>query len=433
MRLGELVVLGVVVGGLLGIVGALVVSVRLIDPPARPLDSPDRGTLEVVVLLGSVLVVLFTLLAMAVLTLVWLERKQLGRMQGRVGPTRVGPFGLLQPVADAIKLVMKEDVAPGTSSKLLFWVAPLLVFVPGFVVWLTIPFAKDVVVRSLDMGLFFFIAVSVLSIVGLVLAGWSSGSKYAVLGGIRSAAQLISYEIPIIMTVLTVAMLADSMSFVVVVEAQRTVPYIALQPLGFIVFFLAGLAEVGRTPFDIYFAESEIVGGPFVEYSGAHWAIFFLAEYVNTFVVGALAALLFLGGWSWPFGDLTAPPDGVTTPAGVALGVALFLGKTYLVVIAIFWVRATYPRLRIDQLMSLGWKLLIPLSFAVVVTTAVQLFYGWPRWTLPVMSLALLAVPVVMQLRIGRRRALAEARRYAERAVVVEAQPRPQRPQGSEA
>lgn len=413
-RAGQVVVLGIVVAALLAIVSGLVVTVDA-------LGTPERVTLAVVLQLGIVLVVLFTLLAIAVLTLVWLERKQLARMQGRVGPTRVGPFGLLQPVADAIKLVMKEDVAPGTSSKLLFFIAPLLVFVPGFVVWLTIPFAKDVVVRSLDMGLFFFIAVSVLSIVGLVLAGWSSGSKYAVLGGIRSAAQLISYEIPIIMTVLTVAMLADSMSFVVVVEAQRAVPYIAVQPLGFVVFFLAGLAEVGRTPFDVYSAESEIVGGPFVEYSGAHWAIFFLAEYVNTFVIGAVAALLFLGGWSWPFGDLPAPA-----------GIALFLGKTYLVVIAIFWVRATYPRLRIDQLMSLGWKLLIPLSFAVVLMTAAQLFYGWPRWTLPVMSLAVLAVPVVMQLRIGRRRALAEARRYAERAVVVEAQPRPRRPQGAQ-
>ena len=409
----QLVLLAVVVGALLAILVALVLS-------TGPLGDPATVTPVVLLQLGTALIVLFTLLAIVVLTLVWLERKQLGRMQGRLGPTRVGPFGLLQPVADALKLVMKEDVIPGTSSKLLFFAAPLLFFVPGFVIWLTIPFARDVVVRNLDMGLFFFIALSVVSIVGLVLAGWSSNSKYAVLGGLRSAAQLVSYEIPIIMVVLTVAMLAGSMSFVAVVDAQRTVPYAVVQPLGFAIFLLAGLAEVGRTPFDIYSAESEIVGGPFVEYSGAHWAIFFLAEYVNTFVIGAVAALLFLGGWSWPLGLIL---DEIPQAAGVAL----FLAKAYLVVAVIFWVRATYPRLRIDQLMSLGWKLLIPLSFAVVVTTAIQLFYGWPWWTLTLMSLAILAMPVYAQLRTGRRQALADAKRYEERAVLVEGQPRPQR------
>ena len=361
------------------------------------------------------LFLLFNVLAVSVLSLVWLERKQLGRMQGRVGPTRVGPFGLLQPVADALKLLMKEDVVPGASSRALFFVAPLLVFVPAFVVWLTIPFTKDVVVRNLeDTGLFFFVAVSVLGIVGLVLAGWSSNSKYAILGSFRSAAQLVSYEIPIIMAILVVAMLADSLDFNVVVAAQDPVPYAVIMPLAFVVFMIAGLAEVGRTPFDIYFAESEVVGGPFVEYSGAHWAIFFLAEYVNTFVIGAVGALLFLGGWRWPLDD---PP---TWAAGL-----LFFGKTYLLVILIFWVRATYPRLRIDQLMTLGWKVLIPLSFAAVVATAFQLFYDWPQWTLTLLSLGILAVPVYAQTRLQRRPAMEQARRYAERAVLVEAKPRP--------
>ena len=348
-----------------------------------------------------------------VLSLVWLERKFLGRLQSRVGPTRVGPFGLLQPLADAMKLLLKEDVSPGPSVRWVFYVAPLLVFVPGFVVWVTVPFAPDLVIRNLELGLFFFIAFSVLSIVGLVLAGWSSASKYAALGGFRAAAQLVSYEIPVIMVLLGVVMLAGSMSLVDVVEAQATVPYAALQPLGLVLFIIAGVAEVGRTPFDIYFAESEIVGGPFVEYSGAHWAVFFLAEYVGTFVIAILAALLFLGGWRWPFGEL---------PAVASVG--LVLTKTYLVVLLIFWVRGTYPRMRIDQLMSLAWKVLIPLSFASVIATAVQLFYGWPSWSLTVMSLAILAVPVYLQLRLQREPAMERARRYAREAIAARARPR---------
>ena len=364
-----------------------------------------------VLYLGVGLFALFNGLMVVTLSLVWLERKFLGRLQGRVGPTRVGPFGLLQAVADALKLLMKEDVSPGPAARAIFYAAPLLVFVPGFIVWLTIPFAQDLAVRNLELGIFFFIAFSVLSIVGLVLAGWSSASKYAVLGGFRSAAQLVSYEIPIIMTLLAVVVVAGTMNIAEVVEAQASVPYVALLPLAAAVFLLAGIAEVGRTPFDIYFAESEVVGGPFVEYSGAHWAVFFLAEYVSTFVIATLMALLFLGGWRWPFGaDL--PP---------AVGVALVLAKTYAVVLAIFWLRATYPRLRIDQLMSLGWKALIPLSFAAVIIAAAQRFYDWPTWSLTVLSLVVLAVPAVLQLRLQRQPAMERARRYARRAMAERA------------
>ncbi|HCH35959.1 MAG: NADH-quinone oxidoreductase subunit NuoH [Chloroflexi bacterium] len=400
----QLLLFAIILGGFLAIISAFVISVNLLGDPSSQLT---------VFLILKIVIALFALLTMVTIfgiSLVWLERKELGHLQGRVGPTRVGPLGLLQVVADGIKLVTKEDVAPDKSSKILFNVAPLLVFVPSFVVWITIPLSPGLVVRSLDLGLFFFIAISVLSIVGLVLAGWSSNSKYAILGGFRSAAQLVSYEIPIIMAVIVVVMMTDSMNFLAVVDAQAKVPYIVIQPLAFLVFLIAGLAEVGRTPFDIYFAESEVVGGPFVEYSGAHWAIFFLAEYVNTFVIAALGALLFLGGWNWPFSDLP-----------MILALLVFVAKTYFLASIIFWIRATYPRLRIDQLMSFGWKVLIPLAFASIFATAVQIFYGWPVWTLTVMSLVLIAIPAIIQIRFQRKGTLAIARRYAERAVQVNA------------
>ena len=327
------------------------------------------------------ILLLFGVLTIVVLSLTWLERKALGRIQMRMGPMRVGPYGLLQPVADALKLVAKEDIIPDWVDRVLYWVSPIVVFVPAFMIWVTIPFARDVVVRNMEMGLLYIIAFSVLSIVGLVTAGWASANKYAVMGGFRAAAQFISYEVPIILAVLGVAMLAQSMDLVKVVEGQATVPNILIQPLGVVIFLVAGLAELGRTPFDIHPAESELVGGPYVEYSGAHWSVFFLAEYINTFAIAALVVLLFLGGWLFP-----GLPGDVAVVGVIVLGV-----KTYMVVLLIFWLRGTFPRLRIDQLMSLGWKVLVPLAFLNVVLTAVYQFYGWHALSLTMMSLATMA------------------------------------------
>ena len=332
---------------------------------------------------------LFTALALIVLSLTWIERKFLGRLQRRLGPTRTGPMGLLQPVADALKLVLKEDLIPSWADRTVFWIAPLVVLVPSFMIWVTIPAAHNLVLRNLDMGLFYIIAFSVVTILGLVLGGWGSANKYGALGGLRSAAQLVSYEIPLIMVVIAVAMLAQSLDLRVISMSQVPaehidiieinsidIPFAVLQPLGMIIFLIAGLAEVGRTPFDIYFAESEIVGGPFVEYSGAHWSVFFLAEYMNTFFIGALTALLFLGGWWGP----------------LLPGWLWFLIKTYSVVMVIFWIRGTFPRLRIDQLMAFAWQVVVPLSFVNIVITAIYMYYGWPWWSLTLMSLALCGV-----------------------------------------
>ena len=323
------------------------------------------------------LAVMFAVLSVIVLSLTWLERKALGRLQLRYGPTRTGKFGLMQPIADAVKLVIKEDIIPNDSEKAIFWIAPVIVVVSAFVIWVTIPGGDNVVIKNLPLGLFYIIAFAVIGILGLVLAGWGSANKYGIMGGLRSAAQLISYEIPVVLVAAAVAILAQDRwicgkSWP---RSHRILTLVVL-PLGLVIFFIAGLAEVGRTPFDIYHAESEVVGGPFVEYSGAHWSVFFLAEYINTFAIAALTALLFLGGWGGP-----ALPD-----------VVWFLFKTYAVVLVVFWVRGTFPRLRIDQLMAFAWKVMVPLSFYTVIIAAVYRFYELPWWSLTLMSLAGLAV-----------------------------------------
>ena len=340
------------------------------------------------------LLALFVGLSIVVLSLTWLERKALGRLQRRLGPTRTGPMGLMQPIADALKLVIKEDILPSASDKAIFWVAPVIVVVSAFMIWVTIPASQSLVIKNLELGLLYITAFAVVGILGLVLAGWGSANKYGVLGGLRSAAQLISYEIPVIMVVVAVGMLAQSLDLRVIVASQNPVLYVAVLPLGLVIFFVAGLAEVGRTPFDIYHAESEVVGGPFVEYSGAHWAVFFLAEYINTFAIAALAALLFLGGWLGPF----------------LPGVVWFLLKVYALVLVVFWIRGTFPRLRIDQLMAFAWKVMVPLAFYTIVTTAIYLFYDWPSWSLTLMSLAGLGVVGYLLY----RQMTAPARRVAE-------------------
>ena len=318
---------------------------------------------------------LLTILSVVVLSLTWLERKALGRIQQRIGPMRVGPFGALQPIADAVKLVVKEDIMPAWVDRPIYWLAPLAVFIPSFLVWVAVPFSSGLVLRDMDMGVLYVLAMSVISIIGLIMAGWGSANKYGVMGGLRSAAQLISYEIPLLVIAMTIAMLAGTLNLTEIAERQGYQWYILLQPMAFVVFLLAGLAEVGRSPFDIFQAESELVGGPFIEYSGAHWSIFFLAEYMNTFLVAALITIFFLGGWSGPF-----LPE-----------VVWFLIKCYAVILVIFWLRGTLPRLRIDQLMAFGWQGLVPLSFLNFILVSFVMFYGWPVWVHTILGVVMLA------------------------------------------
>ena len=362
---------------------------------------------------------LFVFLSVMVLILTWAERKALARIQMRLGPMRVGFQGTLQPIADAVKLLTKEDILPSWADKRVYWIAPVAVFIPALLLWVTIPIGRDLVLRNLDLGLFYITAISVLSVMGLLMAGWGSANKYAMLGGLRAAGQLISYEIPFIMAILGVAMLVQSLNLITIVDGQAKYGYALVQPLGLFIFMVAGLAELGRTPFDIHHAESELMGGPFIEYSGAHWAVFFLAEYINTFTVAALTVLLFLGGWRWP----EMPLDGA---AHSTLSALWFMAKAALVIWVIFWIRGTYPRLRIDQLMSFGWKLLVPLSFINIVITAIVLFYGWPLWTLTVLSLVLLGGTFYLIVknpgtRVARNTVTVHAIRATKSAPVAEA------------
>ena len=313
---------------------------------------------------------------LAVIVLTYVERKVLGRLQMRLGPMRVGPYGTLQSVADTVKLLTKEDLRPQTADRWTFELAPFVVVVPVFMALVTLPFTADLFVRNLGLGLFYIVAVSGVSIVGFVMAGWGSDNKYALLGGLRAAAQLISYEIPLVMAVLAVAMIGQSLNLVELVESQGRVPFIVWQPLAFLIFLVAGLAELYRQPFDIPVAESEVVGGPLVEYSGIRWSMFQMAEVANMVLISVLGSLLFLGGWNWPLGN----------GAGAGLQVPLIVVKASMFILLFMWLRGTLPRLRIDQLMAFCWQILLPFAFLQIIINGWVLVYDWPDWVLGALS-----------------------------------------------
>jgi NADH-quinone oxidoreductase subunit H len=313
---------------------------------------------------------------LAVIVLTYVERKVLGRLQMRLGPMRVGPYGTLQSLADTVKLLTKEDLRPQTADRWTFELAPFVVVVPVFMALVTLPFTADLFVRNLGLGLFYIVAVSGVSVVGFVMAGWGSDNKYALLGGLRAAAQLISYEIPLVLAVLAVAMIGQSLNLVELVDSQGRVPFVVWQPLAFLIFLVAGLAELYRQPFDIPVAESEVVGGPLVEYSGIRWSMFQMAEVANMVLISVLGSLLFLGGWNWPLGN----------GAGVVLQVPLIVVKASMFILLFMWLRGTLPRLRIDQLMAFCWQILLPFAFLQIIINGWVLVYGWPDWVMGALS-----------------------------------------------
>jgi NADH-quinone oxidoreductase subunit H len=326
------------------------------------------NTLFFIVLTAGLLSVVLGFVTYAILA----ERKVIGFMQLRLGPTKTGgPFGLLQTVADVLKLLLKEDTIPKNADRTLFILAPVVAFVPAFMVLAVVPFTDRLYFTDIGVGLLYYLAIASLTTFGILIGGWASNNKYALLGAMRSVAQMISYEIPLIMSVIGVILIAGSLNLITIVNTQAELTwFILLQPLAFVIFVIAAIAELNRTPFDLPEAESELVAGYHVEYSGFRFAFFMLAEYVYMFAMASLITVLFLGGWYPPFHNVL--PFLTYIP-----GVFWFVLKFSAVVFFMIWLRATLPRLRADHLMEFGWKVLLPLALLNVFVTAIlyELFF----------------------------------------------------------
>jgi len=357
-------------------------------------------------------VLVFAVLMSMVPLLIWLERKVVAWMQQRIGPNRCGPFGLLQPMADAVKLIIKENIIPAGVDRVTYFLAPVLSIVPALAAFAVVPFGEPVTifgrtvelqVANVNIGILCILALSSLAVYGVTLAGWSSNNKYSLLGALRSSAQMISYEIPIGLAVVTVVLMAGSLNLKDIVDAQRESGFWFVFPqlISFLIFLIASNAELNRPPFDMAEAESELVAGFHTEYSGFRFAMFFMGEYVNLVTVSALASVMFLGGWHAPFGLPEIP-------------LFWFLVKIFAFIIFYMWIRATLPRIRYDLLMAFGWKVLIPVGFLNLAVTAVVLTLAGDR-AMPVLTAVnvTLAVVVGAAIKIAGRRVERRAPRLA--------------------
>jgi len=326
-------------------------------------------------------IIILAFVLLSVMAFIYFERRGLGRFQVRLGPNRTGPFGILQPVADAIKVLLKEDIVPAKGDKWVHWLAPVVAFVPAVMIFAVVPFQNGALLADLNIGILYIVAISSVTTIGIFMAGWSSNNKYSLLGAMRNVAQVVSYEIPLVLSIISVVLIAGSLSMTEIVAAQN-IPFILLQPLGFLIFLMASLAEINRSPFDLLEAESEIVAGFHTEYSGMKFALFYLMEYAEALAIAAIITTLFLGGWRGPL----LPPW------------LWFLIKIFGVFAFIFWIRSTMPRLRIDQVMAFAWKFLLPLSLINLLITGIQVIV-WPEalpWTVIFINLAITVILVVL-------------------------------------
>jgi NADH-quinone oxidoreductase subunit H len=317
-----------------------------------------EGAVTIILALLGVLAVTLAVLLVDIF-LVWVERKVVARLQDRLGPNRLGPFGLIQPIADVIKLLIKEDITPKGADKFIYNLAPIMALATVLVLWAVIPFGPGIYGTDLDVGVLYIVAIGALGALGIIMAGWSSNNKYALLGAFRSVAVLISFEVPMVISLLVPVILSSSMGFNQIIAAQD-VWYIVLSPLAALIFFIAAQAELGRAPFDLGEAESEIVAGFHIEYTGMKFGMFYAGELLHALTFGALFSALFLGGWRGPGAE-----------AFPLLGVVYFFIKSFILYFVIMWVKYSLPRIRIDHMLSFCWKFLTPLSLVLVIVTAV--------------------------------------------------------------
>lgn len=332
-------------------------------------------------------VIIIVLVFLVLIVVTFSERRVLGFMQARRGPNRTGPYGTFQIIADAFKAMLKEDIIPDRADKLLFWLAPLIAFFPVLLIFTVIPFQNGAMLANLNIGILFILAISSLSVIGIFMAGWASNNKYSMLGAMRSIASVVSYEIPVVLSVVGVILLSGSLSMNQIVISQN-IPFILLQPLGFLLFFIGGCAEISRCPFDLLEADQEIVAGHHTEYSGMKFTMFYLVEYAEALALSTIIATIFLSGWKGP-----------VLPAWL-----WFLIKTLFIYFLMIWTRATLPRVRIDQLMALAWKFLLPLSLINLFITGIEVLV-WPDglpWIAVPINIAIVIVLVLVWSRLFR-------------------------------